>query len=81
MKKIYYNETCIYIDNYKKANELKFEQYKDINSYLIYFYKLSYLDEKNKLKSIMFLPHISEKMVALMGTPKSIKEFKDKIKK
>jgi len=81
LKKIYYNETYIYVDNYKKVTNLKFEQYNGINSYLIYFYKLSYLDDKNKSKSIIFLPHISEKVYALMGTPKSIKEFKDKIQK
>jgi len=81
LKKIYYSETHIYIDNYKVVTKLDINQIVSIKSFLVYFYKLTYLNDKNKYKKVIFIPHISEKMAALMGMPKSIIKFIEKIKK
>jgi len=81
LKKIYYNETYLYISNYKVVTKLEFNQIESIKSFLVYFYKLTYLNDKNEYKNVIFIPHISEKMIAVMGMPKSIMKFIKKIRK
>lgn len=80
IKKVYYSNDLLYLSNYNKKSIIEVHNVKEVKMFLFYFYKIIYKDNSNRTKSVIFIPHIFEKLSNPFGSLDSIKQFKKLLK-
>lgn len=75
LKFISYNNSFTRIKGFRNELIIPNKQVKNIKRYMFYFYKLTYNNGIDR--SIIFMPHISEIMINIIGKPRSVKKYQN----
>lgn len=81
LKRVYYDETHLYVNNFRSTKTIPLNRIKYISKYIFYFFKVEYLNEQGQKEKALFLPHLLERFEAMMGTPESVEIFEEKVLK
>ncbi len=76
LKYVSYDKSVTCIKGFRNELIIQNKQVKTIKRYMLYFYKITY-NMHGKDRCILFLPHIGEVMISIIGKPKSIRKYQN----